>query len=413
MKNEPTKISPDLTIPGFDVTVHSPHSCQVKSQDGRYEFSAKIEEKNENIIISCPRFPMPLTLRAGAWSSINCQFTTDVDDAITQMANLLRLMDEFSRDGFSAKIERNKLFLSHASKPDYSLRVWPADARKIVSFTDKLLYTLVEYCGPAYDAKANTKWKYEGWDINNSRFIAIDKNFEKFCQELKTRVLNLGEEKDPRIAEWVSEEIENKLAPQGVIFTPRPEKATVDFFHPVGLSGSLSFALFTSNFGYDFNQKFPNPNFPTDIEQEKVVLFSCDRPNYRSPYAKALLAKKPQQVIEEIRGFLAIALVHQEVCHEWKSDLLVPKLRHSKMLLVNTELDGNKSIILELNRERGRLVLRGMGEELYYPIWDIPTVVDTKEITQTIVKLAEKHIQEFIQNAEYDPPKGSFPEIDF
>jgi hypothetical protein len=125
------------------------------------------------------------------------------------------------------------------------------------------------------------------------------------------------------------------------------------------------------------------------------------------------LTKNPQQVIEEIRGFLAIALVHQEVCHEWKSNLLVPKLRHSKMLLVNTELDGNKSIIFELNRERGRLVLRGMGEELYYPIWDIPTVVDTKEITRTIVELAEKHIQEFIQNAEYDPPKGSFPEIDF
>jgi hypothetical protein len=412
MKNEPTKISPDLTIPGFDVTVHSPHSCQVKSQDGRYEFSAKIEEKNENenIIISCPRFPMPLTLRAGAWSFINYQFTTDVDDAITQMANLLRLMDEFSRDGFSAKIERNKLFLSHASKPDYSLRVWPADARKIVSFTDKLLYTLVEYCGPAYDAKANTKWKYEGWDINNSRFIAIDKNFEKFCQELKTRVLRLGEEKDPRIAEWVSEEIENQLAPQGVIFTPRPEKATVDFFHPVGLSGFLSFAPFTSNFGYDFNQKFPNPNFPTDIEQEKVVLFSCDRPNYRSPYAKALLAKKPQEVIDEIRGFLAIALVHQEVCHAWKSDLLVPKLRESKMLLVNPELDEKKSIVLELTREKDKLVLKGMGEQRSY----IPKGVDTKAIAKDIMVLAEKHVQEFSQKTGYIHSKVvEVPELDF
>jgi hypothetical protein len=33
MNKELTEISPDLTIPGCDVTVHNPHSCQVRSYD--------------------------------------------------------------------------------------------------------------------------------------------------------------------------------------------------------------------------------------------------------------------------------------------------------------------------------------------------------------------------------------------
>jgi hypothetical protein len=47
MNKELTEISPDLTIPGGDVTVHSPHSCQVRSQDGRYGFSVEIDKSGD------------------------------------------------------------------------------------------------------------------------------------------------------------------------------------------------------------------------------------------------------------------------------------------------------------------------------------------------------------------------------
>jgi hypothetical protein len=145
------------------------------------------------------------------------------------------------------------------------------------------------------------------------------------------------------------------------------------------------------------------------------VLFTLDRRNYREPYTKGFLAKEPQKVIDEIRGFLALPLVYQEVCHAWKSDILVPKLRHSKMLLVNTELD-DKHIILELNQENSKLVLKGMGEELSYPILDTPTGVDTKAIAKDIVVLAEKHVKEFIQETGYIQPTTivqEVPELDF
>jgi putative sterol carrier protein len=223
---------------------------------------------------------------------------------------------------------------------------------------------------------------------------------EELAQELKARVLSLGEEKDPRITQWVSEEIEKELRSQGFTFTPKPEEGIVEFSHPSGLSGSLSFApftVFTAGGNYDINPKYPNLQFPTDIERKKAVLFTLDRPNYREPYTKGFLAKEPQKVIDEIRGFLAIALVHQEVGQAWKSDLLVPKFRQSKLRLVNPELAPNKSIFLELTWKKNKLILKCIGEEteekLSYPLSNTPTVVDVKEITQAIVERAERHIQ--------------------
>jgi hypothetical protein len=86
-------------------------------------------------------------------------------------------------------------------------------------------------------------------------------------------------------------------------------------------------------------------------------------------------------------------LVYAELSKVWKSDVLVPKLRNSKLLLVNPELVGNESIILELTREEDKLVLRGMGEERSYPMSNTTTEVDVKAITQDIVALAEKYVQ--------------------
>jgi putative sterol carrier protein len=269
------------------------------------------------------------------------------------------------------------------------------DASKVVPLRNASLYTRVEYYGPAYDAKANTKLQLDG--INNERLIVTNKGLEELAQELKARVLSLGEGKDPRITQWVSEEIEKELHSQGFTFTPKPEKSIVEFSHPTGLSGNLSFAPFTVGDNYDFNPKFPNLQFPTDIERKKAVLFTLDRPNYREPYTKGFSANEPQKVIDEIRGFLAIALVHQEVGQAWKSDLLVPKFRQSKLRLVNPELDPNKSIFLELTWEKNKLILKCIGEEteekLSYPLSNTPTVVDVKEITQAIVERAERHIQ--------------------
>jgi hypothetical protein len=411
MSKKLTEISPDLTIPGFDVKVKNPHSCQVRSQDGRYEFSVEINEGRElplkiyGNIVSKPK-----GFRLGAWKGC-MEYTTDADDAITQVANLLKLMDKLSSEGFSAKIDDGALVLSHPFKPDYNLRMSLADGRKIVPLKNTSLYTYVEYCGPAYDTKSNTKWQLDG--IDNGRLIVTNKGLEELAEELKARVLSLGEEKDPRITQWVSEEIEKELRSQGFTFTPKPEKGIVDFFHPVGLSGSLSFAPFTVG-DLDLNPKYSSLQFPTDIGTEKVVLFTCDRPNYREPYTKGFLDKEPQNVIDEFRRLLALRLAYQDVCKTWKSDLLVPKLRHSKILLVNPELDGNESIILELAREKDKLVLRGMGEELSYPILDTPTVVDTEAITRAIVERAEKHVQEFSQKTGYIFSQVvEVPELDF
>jgi hypothetical protein len=285
------------------------------------------------------------------------------------------------------------------------------DARKFAFCADPSIYTVVEYCGPAYDEKINAKWQA---DINNHRLIVTNKGLDELAQEIKARVLSLGEKKDPRIAHWVKEEIESALAPQGFTFIPKPEKGIVEFSHPAGVSGYLLFALFTKGIEWDIRPKYPDLHFPTDIEREKVVLFTLDRPNYREPYTKAFLAKDPQEVIHEFRGFLGLPLVHQEVCNAWKSDLLVPKLRHSKILLVNTELDGKEAIVLELTREKDKLVLRGMGEKLSYPILDTPTVVDTEAITRAIVERAEKYVQEFSQKTGYIFSQVvEVPELDF
>jgi hypothetical protein len=411
MSKKLTEISPDLTIPGFDVKVESKHSCHVKSQDGRHEFSVEIINE------SC-EFPLTISgnivgkqqgIRLGAWKG----GTTDADDVITHVANCLKLMDKLSSEGFSANIYNGYLVLSHSSKPDYELRMCIFDARKIPFCSDASIYTIVEYYGPAYDEEANQKWKL-GRAIYNDKLIVTNQDFEELAQEIKTRILSMGE-KVLGIAQWVTQEIENELARQGVIFTTDPGKVSVDFFHPVGLSGSLSFAPFTAlTVGrFDINPKYPNPQFPTDIEGDKVVLFTLDRPKYREPYTKGFLAKNPQEVIHEFRRFLALPLVYQDVCNAWKSDLLVPKLRQTKMLLVNTELD-DKHIILELARENDKLVLRGMGEEFSYPILDNATVVDTKAITRAIVERAEKHVQEFSQNTGYIHSKVvEVPELDF
>jgi hypothetical protein len=411
MKNEPTKISPDLTIPGFDVTVHNPHSCQVRSQDGRYEFSVEINKSHE--------FPLKIygnilskswRLRLGTWDVEGIEFITDADDAITQFATLLKLMNKLSSEGFSAKIESGFLVLSNPAKPGYQLHMG-LGSRKIVPLKNTSLYTWVEYRGPAYDKKINAKWQLDG--INNERLIVTNKGLEELAQELKARVLSLGEEKDPRITQWVSEEIEKELRSQGFTFASKPEKGIVEFSHPSGLSGSLSFAPFTVGV-FDLNPRYPNTQFPTDIGTEKVVLFTLDRRKYREPYTKGFLAEEPEEVIDEFRRCLAIPLVHQEVGQAWKSDLLVPKLIQSKMCLVNTELVGNESIILELTQEKDKLVLRGMGEELSYPILDTPTVVDTEAITRAIVERAEKHVQEFSQKTGYIHSKVvEVPELDF
>jgi hypothetical protein len=394
MRKKLTEISPSLTIPGFHVKVENPHSCKVQAKDGQHKFSADIIDRA--MIISGPTFPTPLGLRIGLWKAVGCQFATDADNSITHVANSLKLMDKLSNDGFLTKIDKNWLVLSHPSKPDYSLCMSLTGVRKVVPLKNTSLYTGVTYCGPAYDEEPNKKWKQDWWVINNFKLIVIDKDLEKFSQNLKTRVLNLGEP-DHRIYPWVNQNLEHKLLPQGVIFTPIPEKGVVEFSHPVGLSGSLSFAPFTAGLALDLKPKFPNPHFPTDLEPKKVVLFTCNRPKCREPYAKALLADEPQDAISHIQKVLALRLVYQEVCNAWKSSLLVPKLQPSKLLLVNPKLDGDKSIILALTPEKDKLLLKGMGEQLSYPTSNTPIVIDTKKITQVIVNLAEKHVQEFIQ----------------
>jgi hypothetical protein len=305
-------------------------------------------------------------------------------------------MDKLSSEGFSAKIDDGELVLSHPSKPNYKLRMLLADAQRTVGKND-LLYTRVEYRGPAYDAKANTKWQLSS--IDSSRLIVTNKGLEELAQEIKTRILSMGEEKDPRITQWVSEEIEKELRSQGFTFTPKPEEGIVKFSHPAGVSGSLSFAPFTFSEGYGFDEtpKYPNPQFPTDIEREKVVLFTLDRPNSREPYTKGFLAKNPQEVIHEFRRFLALPLVYQKVCKAWKSDILVPKLNGDSLQLVNTKIEGNGSIILELTVEKDKLSLKGSGKT--YKISDDPGEIARTpgKIARTIAGLAEKHVQEFIR----------------
>jgi hypothetical protein len=394
-KTDPTKISPNLTIPGFDVKVENDGlSCKVKSKDGRHQFSAEIDESHQHITLSGTMFDKPLKDDVGNWGW--CDYSTDADDIITHVANSLKLIDKLSSEGFSSKIKGEWLVLSSPSKPDYALRMCLTDARKIAATNNTPIYTAVEYCGPVYNKDSNTKWKLNQ-AIANDRLVVTNKGSEELAQELKTRVLSLGEEKDPRITQWVSEEIEKELRSQGFTFTPKPEDGTVEFLHPTGLSGSLSFAPFTVGKDYIPNPKYPNPQFPTDIEREKVVLFTCYLPNCREPYTKAFLAKAPQEAIHEIRGLLGCALAYHEVCKEWKSNILIPKLEGNSLRLVNTKLEGDSAIIFDLTPDDNKLVLKGMGYELFYPISDTPSVVNTKAIAQIIVDQADRHVHEFIQ----------------
>jgi hypothetical protein len=321
-------------------------------------------------------------------------------------------MDQLSSEGFSAKIDKSHLVLSHLSKPGYQLRMGLGDARKIVPLKNTSVYTWVEYRGPAYDySEANKKWKPDNRFIGSDRLIVTNKGLEELAQELKARILSLGE-KAPGIAQWVKGEIESALAPQGFTFSPKPEKAIVEFSHPTGLSGSLSFApftAFTAGGNYDINPKYPNPQFPTDIGTEKIVLFTCDRPNSREPYTKGFSANEPQKVIHEFRQFLALSLVHREVCDVWKSDILVSKLNGDSLQLVNTKLKGDDSIILELTPEKDKLVLKDKkNKKNSYEISDGPG-----EIAQTIADLAEKHVQEFIQANGIKLTNTRVVEIDF
>jgi hypothetical protein len=409
MSKKLTEISPDLTIPGFDVTVHSPHSCQVRSQDGRHEFFVEIDESRRYpLTISGNIVSKPRELLVGALHYWEMEYTIDADDAITQVATLLKLKDKLSSEGFSAKIDINgDLVLSHPSKPDYELSMVLGNARRIVPLKNTSLYTYVEYRGPAYDAKVNQKWRPNG--IFNGRLIVTNKGLEELAEDLKARVLSMGEGKDPRITQWVSEEIEKELRTQGFTFTPKPEKGIVEFSHPTGLFGALSFAPFAAGSPDVLNPKYPNLQFPTDIEGDKVVLFTLDHPNYEGLYTKGFLAKNPQEVIDKFRQLLALSLVHREVCDAWRSDILVPKLNRYNLQLVNTKIEGDDSIILELTPEKDKLVLKDKkNKKNSYEISD-----DPGEITQTIVDLAEKHVQEFIQENGIKLTNTRAVEIDF
>jgi hypothetical protein len=325
------------------------------------------------------------------------------DEIITNVANSLRLMDVFSSDGFSARIDGKKLVLSHSSKPDYSLEMFIADARRL--YGSRSPYAVVYYSGPEYNP-CNSQW-----NITNLRYVRIPKNFEKFADGLKARVLKLGEP-DTRIFQWVENAIGDALLSYGFTITPRPEKNVVEISHPVGISGSYSISHYTVGELFDdFSFEWPNPHFPTDIETQKVVFFTYNLPDTQEPPVTTgcpiNLAELPS--IYEIQTILALSLVYQEFCNTFKSDILTPgwKKRKNKgmweeeiLQLVNPKLNGNESVILTLRRKycdkqrKNYLVLEGMEQKLTFPFSDTPPFVDTEKVTQAMVKLARKFLQE-------------------
>jgi hypothetical protein len=390
-------ISKNLSIPGFDVRVgNNGLSCQVKSQDGRYTFSAKINEDSFIHIRGDVYGVVKVNNRRTASFKDKIKYIQYADDLITQAANALKLVDKLSSDGFSAKINRSELVLSHSSKQGYSLVLDIEEVRRIDSPLYPSLYAEVKYLGPAYEDKGE-KWKYRGYSLDTSRLVAIDQDLDKFAEGLKARVLSLGDEKH-LIPQW-GQEMQAELQLQGFTSTIDPKEGIVKFSHPGGLSGSL--ALTPHAYWYDFSQKYRDSDFPNDIIEEKEVLlltysFSNDREpkvikydNNPHEIARAIaeLAEKYVQARRPLR------LVYEEISKSWNSDTLVPKLRNFKLLLVNPRLIGNESIILELTREEDKLVLRGMGEERSYPMANTTTEVDVKAITQDIVALAEKYVQ--------------------
>jgi hypothetical protein len=399
MKKELTKISPDLTIPGFDVKVTNERFCRVTSKDGRYEFSAQVS--GGILVISGSMFPKPLLEYIGSWktemSSIVYEVTAAVDDAITHVANSLRMIDEFSRDGYSAKIKGNWLVLSHSSKPDYSLLMSISDARKCCGN----LYATLEYLGPAYQADNNLYRDWEGnrWEICGTKFMQLNIELDELIKALKARILSMGEP-DLEIFEWFPKNLEKDLLPLEFTFTPNLDKACVEFSHPSGLSGSLSFALFSTS------RDFPPP-------KQKAVLFTFTHPDYQKPYLRSWLHDHaPEKTLVDIRQILFLVLVLQEVNKKWKSDILIPKLSGHCLQLVNTRLKNNESIILECTPNNKTLLLKGMGDTLSYPLPDIPAVFDANDITRNIVSRAEMHVQEFLKKTGGNRAK-KVPELDF
>jgi hypothetical protein len=86
---------------------------------------------------------------------------------------------------------------------------------------------------------------------------------------------------------------------------------------------------------------------------------------------------------------------------------IVPKLNVDSLQLVNTKIEGDESIILELTLEGDKFRLREKDREKPHKISDNPG-----EIAQTIVGLAEKHVQEFTQETDYIRPTTIVPELD-
>jgi hypothetical protein len=70
----------------------------------------------------------------------------------------------------------------------------------------------------------------------------------------------------------------------------------------------------------------------------------------------------------------------------------VPKLNGNSLQLVNTKIEGDDSIILELTVEGDKFRLREKDKEKPHKISDNPG-----EIAQKIASLAEKHVKKFIQ----------------
>jgi hypothetical protein len=207
-----------------------------------------------------------------------------------------------------------------------------------------------------------------------------------------------------------------ELQLQGFTSTLDPKEGLVKFSHPGGLKGSL--ALEPDFLWYDFSQKYPDSDFPNDILIEKEVLlltynFSNDREpkvieynNNPHKIARAI-AKLAEKYVHVNR---TLPLVYREVCHAWKSDILVPKLNGDSLQLVNMKIEGDDSIVLELTveEEKDKLALKNKDKKDYYEISD-----DPGEIAQTIVDLAEKHVQEFIQANGIKLTNTRVVEIDF
>jgi hypothetical protein len=360
MKKDLKKFNPSLTIPGFDIKLENEHSCKLTSRDGRNEVAATIDESNRKIIISGPMFPKPLEEEI---SYLRCP-----DDVITNVAKALTLVTALpASEGFSARIDGNELVFSQVAKPGYSLRMTLPQGKLI-------------FCGQAYENEVNA-----GWNTGGAKFFHLSQDLEKLIPELKAYILNLGEPVagPNEIANWATQKLE-KLLPQGFTFTPRPEAASVEFSHPVGLSGAFSFSI------------FPN--------KQKMILFSCNHPNYQKPYRKEWLENEANDIIYAMRGALALALVHQGVGKEWKSTILKPELSFTSLQVVNTKLTGWQANVLQFCVERERMCMTGNDDHepkwRYYPISDIPTVINVKKPIRLILERAERINNTFVKETK-------------